>query len=138
MIIRFRETFDRPVEEVFSYFRTPRDWVRLYGLAGTVEDRGDGWVAVPLQSFPFPLVAKTTEAAPNEFVRWVFRGFWRGDGEARFSRVDDQTLVEGYERISIRWMGPLSAGVERGLLEQRFRSIWSLGWRRLRTAQPRR
>lgn len=135
MIIRFRERFDLPVEEVFAYFRTPRDWARLYGLAGTVTERGDGWVAVPLASFPFPLVARNTAAEPNEFVHWVFRGFWRGEGEVRFSRANGQTVVEGYEQISIRWLGCLSPLAERWFLEQRFQSIWALGWQRLRKAQ---
>lgn len=40
MLIRFRETFALPVEEVFSYFETPRAWARLYGLAGEVRFSG--------------------------------------------------------------------------------------------------
>ena len=135
MIIRFREQFDLPLEEVFSYFRTPADWARLYGLAGTVKDRGDGWVAVPLKSFPFPLVAKNTEVVPNERVHWDFRGFWRGEGEVRFSRSGDKTVVEGYECISVRWLGGLSALAERWFLEKRFQAVWSLGWQRLRKAE---
>ena len=137
MFIRFREQFALPLDEVFSYFRTPGDWARLYGLAGTVVDRGNGWVAVPLKSFPFPLLARNTEARPNEIVCWVFRGFWRGEGEVRFCREDDKTVVEGYERISVRWLGPLSVLAERWFLERRFRSIWDLGWQRLHRAERR-
>jgi hypothetical protein len=85
MIIQFRHEFSLPVEAVYSYFHTPADWVRLYGLAGAVKDLGEGWYAVPLKRFPFPLVAKNTEQTPNELVRWIFRGFWRGRGEVRFT-----------------------------------------------------
>jgi hypothetical protein len=28
---------------VFPYFEIPRDWTRLYGLAGRVEELGAGW-----------------------------------------------------------------------------------------------
>lgn len=42
MIIRFKHEFSLPVEEVFSYFQTPADWARLYGLAGDVTDLGGG------------------------------------------------------------------------------------------------
>ncbi|MBM5810926.1 MAG: hypothetical protein FJ191_03015 [Gammaproteobacteria bacterium] len=132
MLIEFRERFELPVGQVFAYFRSPRDWARLYGLAGTVRDLGDGWIAVPLKSFPFPLVAKNTEVRPDAYVRWVFRGFWAGTGEVRFTGSDGATLVEGYERIGIRWLGPLSRPVEKLFLEQQFRAIWALGWRRLR------
>jgi hypothetical protein len=34
-----------PAEEVFAYFRTPADWVRLYGFSGRIEDCGAGCVA---------------------------------------------------------------------------------------------
>ncbi len=46
MIIRFKHEFSLPVDEVFSYFQTPADWARLYGLAGDVKDLGGGWYAV--------------------------------------------------------------------------------------------
>lgn len=42
MIIQFNEQFALPIDEIFSYFRTPADWVRLYGKAGEVKDLGDG------------------------------------------------------------------------------------------------
>lgn len=132
MIIRFDERFALPVEEIHSYFQTQADWIRLYGFAGRVEDRGDGWFAVPLQSFPFPLVAKITALEPNARVHWTFRGFWRGDGEVRFSVTDGRTRVEGFERISIRCLSVLSPLVEKPFLESRFRALWERGWRRLR------
>ncbi len=76
MIIRFTELIRLPGAEIYSYFQSPADWSRLYGLAGKVLDRGDGWYAVPLRRFPFPLVARVTAAEPVRLVRWVFKGFW--------------------------------------------------------------
>jgi hypothetical protein len=96
--------FSLPVEEVFSYFQTPADWARLYGLAGDVKDLGGGWYAVPLKRFPFPLVARNTEQRANELARWMFKGFWRGKGEARFTESPNGIIVEGYEEIAVRWL----------------------------------
>ena len=42
MIIEFNERFKLPASEVYSYFKTPADWTRLYGLAGDPKDLGDG------------------------------------------------------------------------------------------------
>ena len=132
MIIKFQHAFSLPVEELYSYFQTPADWTRLYGLAGDVKDLGSGWYAVPLKRFPFPLVAKNTEQKANEFVSWVFRGFWRGRGEVRFTASPTGVVVEGYEEISVRYLFFLSLLIERLFLERSFRSIWEIGWRRLR------
>jgi hypothetical protein len=38
MIIRFNHEFSLPAQEVYSYFQTPADWTRLYGLAGDAKD----------------------------------------------------------------------------------------------------
>ncbi|MDH3524326.1 MAG: hypothetical protein OES32_12150 [Acidobacteriota bacterium] len=138
MRISFDERFDLPVKEVFSYFETPRDWTRLYGLAGRVEELEDGWFAVPLRRFPFPLVARNTRVEPERLVRWTFRGFWRGEGEVFFSETSGGVTVRGYEEISVRWLGPLSPLVEKLFLERLFRSIWKLGWSRLRKAEQAR
>ncbi len=138
MIIRFEHEFALPVEEIYSYFRTPADWTRLYGLAGDVEDRGYGWFAVPLKGFPFPLVARNTEQKPHELVRWVFKGFWRGRGEVRFAQTARGVVVEGYEEIAARWLFFLSPLVERLFLERRFRAIWEIGWHRLRKREAGR
>jgi len=132
MIIKFRHEFSLPVEAVYSYFQTPADWVRLYGLAGAVKDLGEGWYAVPLKKFPFPLVAKNTEQTPNELVRWIFRGFWRGRGEVRFTERPEGVIVEGFEEIAVRWLFFMSPLIEQLFLERDFRSIWEIGWRRLR------
>jgi hypothetical protein len=137
MRIEFHEQFNLPVEEVFAYFRTPADWVRLYGMFGAVEERGDGWQAVPLRGFPFPLVAKVTESDENRIVRWTFRSFWRGGGEVRFTVSPAGTTVDGYEEISVRWLGLVSPIVERLFLEHRFRGIWRHGWKRLRKLEGR-
>jgi len=132
MIIRFKHEFSLSVEEVYSYFQTPADWVRLYGLANNVKDLGSGWYAVSLKRFPFPLVAKNTAQKNNELVRWAFRGFWRGRGEVRFESRPNGVIVEGFEEIAIRWLFFLSPIIERLFLERAFRSIWEIGWHRLR------
>jgi len=131
MRITFSERFALPVDEVFSYFASPADWSRLYGFSG-VRDLGSGWYAVGIEGFPFPLVARATLVEANHLVRWTFRGFWRGDGEVRFTSSPGSVLIEGYENIAIRWLFVLSPLVERLFLESRFRAIWQLGWRRLR------
>ncbi len=135
MIIRFHEEFRLPVDEVFSYFRSPEDWTRLYGSFGTVCALGHGWVSVGLRRFPFPLVARMTTVEPSRLARWEFRSFWKGEGEVRFEPTADGVLVEGFERISVRWLAFLSPLVEALFLETRFRAIWDLGWRRLRRAE---
>lgn len=137
MLIEFDEHFDLPIEEVYPYFRSPKDWPRLYGSFGAVEERGDGWYAVPLRRFPFPLVAKVTRDEPNQCVAWTFGGFWRGDGEVSFRPTDRGVAIRGYERISIRPLARLSGLLERLFLERRFRRVWALGWRRLRRQAER-
>jgi hypothetical protein len=140
MLIRFREDVALPVADVYPYFQSPVDWVRLYGIAGAVEHRGDGWYAVPLRGFPFPLVARITRTEPGRLVRWVFRGFWRGEGEVCLHSHSGGTLIEGYELIAVRWLFLLSPLVEKLFLERQFRRIWASGWRRLRAqalAPPR-
>ena len=132
MRITFNERFRLPVSEVCQYFGTPADWTRLYGLAGEPVDLGDGWYAIGLKGFPFPLVARNTDHEPEKLVRWVFRGFWRGRGEVRFEPVSDGVVVSGFEEIAVRWLFFLSPLIEKALLERRFRAIWDIGWRRLR------
>jgi len=130
MLITFSERFALPVEELFSYFATPADWVRLYGSAG-VRDLGSGWYSVGIKGFPFPLVAKSTVVEPGRLVRWTFRGFWRGEGEIRFTPSQGSVLLEGHERVGVRSLFFLSPIVESLFLESRFRKMWGLGWRRL-------
>lgn len=132
MLLEFDEEIPLPVEAVYPYFRTPADWTKLYGTFGSVEDRGDGWYAVPLKRFPFPLVARITADEPLQRVAWEFRGFWRGDAEIVFAAIPGGVRVKGYERIAIRPLLRLSPLAERLFLEKPFRAIWNAGWRRLR------
>ena len=132
MLLKFHEEFELRVEDVYPFFPTPMDWTRLYGAFGEVEDRGDGWYAVPLRRFPFPLVARITHDEPLKCVKWEFKGFWRGDGEVSFSPATDGVTVQGYERISVRPLLWLSPFIERLFLEKRFKAVWESGWRRLR------
>jgi hypothetical protein len=131
MKINFKEEFSLPLREVFDYFKTPQDWVRLYGAFGTVEDRGDGWYAVPIKRFPFPLVARITALELDKLVHWTYRGFWQGEGEVRFALRNDRVIVEGYEEVSLRWLFTLSPIVEKLWIERRFRKVWRSGWHRL-------
>jgi hypothetical protein len=132
MLIEFDEHVDLPAERVYPYFRSPRDWTRLYGAFGEVEERGQGWYAVPLRRFPFPLVARVVGDEPNRRVAWIFGGFWSGEGEVSFVPTDRGVAVRGYERISLCGFGALSRVLERLFLERRFRRVWESGWRRLR------
>lgn len=132
MLIQFDEQIDLPVERVYAYFRSPKEWPRLYGSFGDVEERGEGWYAVPLRRFPFPLVARVTRAEPNRCVSWTFRGFWRGDGEVSFHPTERGVAIRGYERISVGPLACFSRFLERVMLERPFRRVWASGWRRLR------
>jgi hypothetical protein len=132
MIVRFDHAFRLPVSELYSYFRTPADWARLFGFADDVRDLGDGWYSVPLKRFPFPLEARNTEQEENRFARWVFRGFWRGRGEVRLEEGTDGVVVAGFEEIAVRRLHFLSPVVERLFLERGFRAVWNVGWHRLR------
>ena len=131
MLIEFSKHFKLPVAEVYSYFETPADWTRLFGFAENPTALGGGWYAVGLPGFRFPLVAKNIEQERNRMVRWVFKGFWRGRGEVRFTETEDGVTVEGFERISVRWLFFLSPLYERRSLERGFRALWTVGWRRL-------
>jgi deazaflavin-dependent oxidoreductase (nitroreductase family) len=128
----FREDIPLPPAEVYAYFRTPRDWTRLYGSFGDVENRGNGWYAVPVKRSPIPLVARITEDVPGQRVAWVFRGTWKGQGEVNFEPGETGTLVTGFEAITIPCLLGLGPIIERRLLEAPFQAIWDSGWRRLR------
>jgi hypothetical protein len=132
MVIRFAELIRLPAGEVYDYFKSPADWVRLFGLAGDVRVLEDGWIVVPLARFPFPLVARVTASEPNRLVRWTFRGFWRGEGEVRLVQQLDGVLVEGCETISPRRLPLIGPLLERAFMQREFERIWALGWKRLR------
>jgi len=131
MLIQLKESFKLPKEEIFSYFSSPKEWTSLYGSAGKVEDYGDGWYAIPLKDFPFPMIAKNIECVPNENVKWEFKGFWKGGGEINLIEFENEVFLEGYEKVSVRWLYFLSPIVEKLFLKKRFNHIWELGWRRL-------
>jgi len=132
MIIEFNERFNLPVEEIYSQFQTPADWTRVFGFPGDSKELGDGWYAVSLKNFPFPLVAKNIEQEPGKLVRWVFRGFWRGRGEVRFEETTDGVAIKGFEEVAVRSLFFLSPLFEKLFLERSFRAIWGVGWYRLR------
>ena len=131
MRIEFKEEFSLPVQVIFDYFKTPNDWSRLYGAFGAVIDKGDGWYAVPLKRFPFPLMAKITALKTNRLVHWQFKGFWRGEGEVRFNQSNGKVTVEGYEEISILCLFMFSPIVEKLFIQRRFEKVWRYGWRKL-------
>ncbi len=132
MYIAFSEDFNLPVKDIFPYFHSPSGWGALYGIAAPVRALKDGWHAVPLKKFPFPLVARNLECVEGRHVRWVFDGFWRGVGEARFYSQDSTTRVEGFEYITAHGLWLLASIFERRFMEKEFARIWELGWERLR------
>lgn len=132
MIVRFNEEFQLPIDDVYDYFRTPADWTRIFGFPGIARELDDGWYSVPLKNFPFPLVAKYTEEDPPTTVRWIFRGFWKGEGEIQLTPTHTGVRVQGFERIAVRPLWLLSPLVERLFLEKSFQRIWDIGWHRLR------
>jgi hypothetical protein len=137
--IEFDETFALPARELYAYFHTPADWVRLFGFAGHVTQRGGGWYAVPLKRFPFPLVARVTDAEPHRHVRWVFGGIWSGEGEVRFDEGAGGVRVTGHESITIRPLPAfLTRVLERLFMERELRRTWAVGWRRLRRQEAAR
>ena len=132
MYYEFNEEIPLPPDAIYTFMRTPVDWTRLYGSFGEVIDRGDGWYAVPLKHFPFPLVARIVENIPDHKVSWEFRGFWRGTGGVDLEPIAAGTIVTGYEDISIPRLAGLGPLIERRYLDRRFRAVWDSGWRRLR------
>ncbi len=132
MHLDFREEIPLPASEIYSYMRTPEDWTRLYGSFGEVQDRGDGWFAVPMRRSPFPLLTRITTDEPEQRVAWEFRGFWKGDGEINLSPSGDHTLVTGHETVAMPRLLGIGPLLERRVLEPSFKAIWESGWRRLR------
>jgi hypothetical protein len=136
MLLEFNEEFGVSREEAYECFRTPMHWPQLFKAFGEAEDRGQGWYAVPLRSFPFPRVTRITRDEPMHCVEWTFDGFWRGEGQVVFEPTSGGVVIRGYESISpigLFWLAPLA---ERLFLEARFRKVWESGWRRLRRPAP--
>ncbi len=132
MIIRFNEEFQISIDEMYENFITPAHWTRIFGFPAKARELNDGWYSVPLKNFPFPLEAKYTFEDPPSKVQWVFRGFWKGEGEIRLTPTDTGVLVQGFEKIAVRPLLFFSPLVERLFLEKSFRKIWDIGWYRLR------
>ena len=120
MRLNFRHEYNLPLAELYSHVRTPADWTRIFGFPGNASDLGDGWFSVPLKNFPFPLVAKNVEQEELKYAKWVFKGFWRGEGEMRFTETNQGILVEGYEEVSVRWLFFFSPIIEKLFLEKGF------------------
>ena len=135
MYLQFRETFERPIDEIFPYFETPEAWSKLYGLVEPAKKLKGGWTAVPLARFPFPLVARNVECIPGKLVRWEFGGFWRGVGEVRFEREGALSVIEGYEYIIPHGFWLLATLVEERFMRSEFERIWNLGWKRIRSSR---
>lgn len=132
MIVRFKEEFNLPIDEMYGYFATPEDWTRIFGFPGKSQKLKDGWYSVPLKNFPFPLRAKYTFVDPPTSAQWIFRGFWHGEGEIHLTQTDAGVLVEGFERIAIKPLWILSPLFEKLFFEKGFQRIWDIGWYRLR------
>jgi len=130
--LQFREEFNLPARQIFPYFATPADWATLYGAAGETKVKGDGWCAVPLKRFPFPLVARNVEVQSDRLVRWIFGGFWRGVGEVQLTEFGGVTVVEGFEYITAHSLWLLAQCFEERFMAAEFERIWSLGWDRIR------
>lgn len=131
MHLEFDETFDLPPAVIYDYFKTPQDWVRLYEAFGDVSDKGDGWYAVPMRRFPFPLVTKMTVTEPGVEAAWDFKGFWNGHGEVHLKAIGSGTQVTGYETATMPRLLGLGPLVEKRL-EPLFVALWESGWQRLR------
>jgi hypothetical protein len=105
VLLEFSEFIPPSAPQVYAYFQTPANWGRLYGFAGRVVDRGGGWYAVPLERFPFPLIARVTDTEPSRLVRWQLRGFCSGRGDVRLTDQRDGVQDNGYEEISVKLSG---------------------------------
>jgi hypothetical protein len=132
MYLEFREEFELPINEVYSYFKTPADWTRLYGEIKPPKKLPDGRQVVYLKKFPFPLVAKVVEDQHEKKVRWILSRFWRGIGEIQFSRIGNKTVVEGYEYVIPFGFWILAPILERLVIKKQFQNIWDFGWNVLR------
>ena len=131
MRLEFDVVTDLMPEEVYSYFRTPHDWPRLFPAFGDAREYKDGWVRVPIRQSPFALTAKVTMARPHSCVAWTMRGFWRGRAEIRLTDLQDGTRITGFEQVA----SPRMLGWDRTIehwAEPRFADVWESGWRRIR------
>ena len=138
MRVDFNETFPVPIEQAFSYFPTPHDWICLFGFAGNVADRGNGWYAIPMKRSPFPLISRVDIVVPNQRVHWIFGGIWHGEGDVNFSPAPNGTTIHGFEEIHIPHLLGTGPWLERRYLQRPFERLWESGWKKLRRASPAR
>lgn len=131
MLIKFDEYFDVKPEIVYSYFKTPADWPKLFLAFGQAKLKDNDWYVVPFRNFPFPLITKITRNEPNKVVAWIFKGFWCGEGEVTIEIKGNGVHVGGYEKISLNRLSLISPLIERLYLKRRFNLIWVSGWRKL-------
>lgn len=131
MYIAFHREFELPAEKVFSFFKTPTDWMSLFGKVSGARKLKNGWEKIPLKRFPFPLVAKMIEVEENKRVRYVFGGFWRGIAEIHFVYQNGKTSVSGFEYITPHGLWIFASCAEKMFMKKEFERIWNLGWKRL-------
>ncbi|MCC6796095.1 MAG: hypothetical protein IT366_13330 [Candidatus Hydrogenedentes bacterium] len=138
MRVDFNETFPVPLEQAFSYFPTPHDWVRIFAFDDRIIDRGNGWYTVGLKKFPISLVLRVDIVVPNERVHWIFGGIWRGEGDVNFSPAPNGTTIYGFEEVHIPHMLGIGPRLECRYLQRPFERLWESGWKKLRRANPAR
>jgi hypothetical protein len=131
MRVEFNKTLSAGPATVYGYMKSPHDWTRLYGSFGEIVDRGNGWMAIPLRRFPFPLIARISQHHEPDYVAWELRGFFTGRGEVRIRPEGDGSVAQGFEEASIPSLLGLGPMLERRFLEARFLRLWAGGWRRL-------
>jgi hypothetical protein len=140
MLIQFEQKFELPLEDVFSYFRYPGCWVKLYGEVAPTTLDGQGWYIIRLKKFPFPLKAKIVHFDEGRRVRWMFGGFWRGIADIEFrtgAPGQAGTKVVGYEYIIPFGFWGAEQLIGRLLMQKEFERIWELGWTRLHKLEIR-
>jgi hypothetical protein len=135
MYLTFREEFNLSASDVFSYFASPREWVRLFGGHKPAKELADGWCSVPLKHFPMPLVARNVITETDHKARWIFRGFWRGVGEIKLIPTAKGVIVEGFEYITPHGLWVAAPLVEKMLMQKEFERIWGLSWEQLHEAE---
>ncbi len=122
---------DLSPEDIYSYFRTPHDWPRLFTAFGPAEEDDDGWVRVRIRHSPFALSAKNITTEENQSATWDLRGFWKGRGEIHLTPIPNGTQITGFEKVSpprlLGW-----GGLFERWAAPSFAAVWESGWRQIR------
>lgn len=135
MLIQFNEEFELPIKQVFSYFKDPACWVKLYGEVAPVRQSKNGWWIIALKGFPFPLKTKVVFFEKEKRVRWIFSGFWRGIADIEFQEISSEppkTQVTGFEYIIPFGLWAAESFASNFFMQKQFENIWAMGWKRLR------